>query len=67
MGEVVFSIFIGGILAVSGIFMNLILKKEERQILSEQKKSRPKADKLLGNDESKQDGPDDTGNCGHSS
>jgi len=68
MGEVVFSIFIGGILVVSGIFMNLILKKEEKQILLERReRNRQKTDKLLGIDESKQDSPDDTGNCGHSS
>lgn len=42
MGEIVFSIFIGGVLVVSGIFMNFILKKEEKKVLPEEKKKPPK-------------------------
>lgn len=43
MGEIIFSIFIGGILAASGIAMNLILKKEEKKILSDKDKDTPKS------------------------
>ena len=41
MGEIIFSIFVGGILAVSGILMNLILKREEKKIMTEQKEKLP--------------------------
>lgn len=31
MGEIIFSVCIGGVLVVSGIAMNLILKREEKK------------------------------------
>lgn len=31
MGEIIFSMCIGGFLAISGIALNLILKKEEKK------------------------------------
>lgn len=42
MGEIIFSIFIGGLLVVSGILMNRILDKEEKKVLSEERKKLPK-------------------------
>ena len=41
MGEIIFSILIGGILALSGIAMNAILKKEEKKIVSDREKKPP--------------------------
>ncbi len=38
MGEIIFSLCIGGFLAVSGIAMNLILRREERKVLKEREK-----------------------------
>lgn len=35
MGEIVFSICVGAFLAVSGIAMNIILRREERQMENE--------------------------------
>lgn len=45
MGEIIFSIFIGGILAVSGILMNLILKKEEKKFSQNGRKNLPETTK----------------------
>lgn len=38
MGEIIFSLCVGGFLAVSGIAMNLILRREEKKVLKEREK-----------------------------
>lgn len=43
MGEIIFSILIGGILALSGVAMNAVLKREEKKVLSGREKTPPKA------------------------
>ncbi|MCI8762748.1 MAG: hypothetical protein HFF28_07955 [Oscillospiraceae bacterium] len=40
MGEIVYSILIGGLLVLSGIFMNLYLKHEEDKWASEDETDR---------------------------
>ncbi len=32
MGEIIFSVCIGGFLAVAGILMNVVLRREEKQL-----------------------------------
>ncbi len=32
MGEIIFSICIGGFLAIAGVLMNVVLRKEEKQL-----------------------------------
>lgn len=41
MGEIIISILIGGFLVISGIFMNIILSKEEKRWKAEQSKKQP--------------------------
>lgn len=40
MGEIVYSILIGGFLVLSGIFMNIYLKREEKKWASGDKEKR---------------------------
>ncbi len=40
MGEIVYSILIGGFLALSGVFMNVYLKREEKKWASGDKEER---------------------------
>lgn len=37
MGEIICSILIGGLLVLTGVFMNLYLKREEKKWLDDQK------------------------------
>jgi hypothetical protein len=37
MGEIIYSILIGGFLVLSGVFMNIYLKREEKKWASEDK------------------------------
>lgn len=37
MGEIIYSILIGGFLALSGVFMNICLKREEKKYAAEDK------------------------------
>jgi len=44
MGEIIYSVLIGGFLVLSGIFMNVYLKREEKKWASKDKGGR-KGDK----------------------
>ena len=39
MGEIIYSILIGGFLVLSGVFMNVYLKREEKKWTDEEKHS----------------------------